>query len=354
MKTITVNASKTYEVMIGNGLLDRAGELIMDRAGGKVAAIVTDDMVDALYAKRLENALRDTGYMVVKYVLPHGERSKNAAAYVQILNFLAENRLSRKDVVIALGGGVVGDIAGFAAASYMRGICLIQVPTTLLAAVDSSVGGKTAINLEAGKNLAGAFYQPELVICDYSTLDTLSLEIFSDGCAEIVKYGMIADENLFHMLNSPVRPQVEAIIARSVEIKRDVVCADERESGARQMLNFGHTFGHAIEKCSNYTMTHGKAVAIGMAIITRAAVYKGLCDPTALTGLNKILDSLELPAQTGYGEQDLFDALLMDKKRSGTHITLVIPRRIGSCQLHKLPLTEVKEYLQVGLGTGGE
>lgn len=349
MKTITLSTTGNYEVMIGNGLLDRAGKLIKTKVGGKIAAIITDDIVDALYAKRLEKALRDTGFIVVKYVLTHGEQSKNASCFIDILNFLAVNGLSRRDVVIALGGGVVGDIAGFAAASYMRGVGLVQLPTTLLAAVDSSVGGKTAINLEAGKNLAGAFYQPDMVICDYTLLDTLPTQIFSDGCAELIKYGMILDKELFDMLKSPLKPQIETIIARTVEIKRDVVCADERESGRRRILNFGHTFGHAIEKCSDYTITHGKAVAIGMAMITRAAVKKGLCNPQALACLLKMLDRLSLPACNDYSEQALFDALLMDKKRDGAHITLVIPKNIGICQLYKVSLAEVREYLRLSL-----
>jgi len=350
MKTITINASKTYMVMIGNTLLDRAGKLIRKNLGGKIAAMITDDIVDGLYARRLETALRDAGYIVVKYVFAHGEQSKNSACFIDILNFLAQNHLSRTDVVVALGGGVVGDIAGFAAASYMRGVGFVQLPTTLLAAVDSSVGGKTAINLEAGKNLAGAFYQPDLVLCDYSTLDTLTPEVFNDGCAEVIKYGVIADEDFFETLKFPLKPQIETIISRCIEIKRDVVCADEYESGGRrQILNFGHTLGHAIEKCSDFTLPHGKAVAIGMAMITRAAVKKGLCSGETLSRLLEILTLQGLPSQTVYSEQALYDAVLMDKKSSGTHITLIVPKNIGNCQLHKAPLTQVREYLQLGL-----
>ena len=354
MKTATINASKTYDVLIGEILLERSGKLIREKVGGRVAAIITDDIVDGLYAGKLATSLTNAGYIVVKYVLPNGEFSKNATRFIEILNFLAKNHFTRKDVVVALGGGVVGDISGFAAASYMRGVRLVQIPTTLLAAVDSSVGGKTAINLEAGKNLAGTFYQPDLVICDYSTLDTLPGEIFSDGSAEVIKYGVIADQKLFEMVMTPIRPQLEKIITRCIGIKSDIVCADEEEAGRRKILNFGHTFGHAIEKCSNFTLSHGKAVAIGMMMMTRAALKKDLCDKNTLTRLQKILDIQGLPHQTDYSEQNLFDAVLMDKKSSGSGITLVIPRSIGNCELRQVPLAEVREYLRLGLEDDGE
>lgn len=353
MQTVTVNVSKTYDIIIGKDLLDSAGKITMDKVGGRVSAIITDDIVDSLYAERLTSSLLEAGYTVTKHVLPNGESSKNASNFIKLLNFLAASNLTRSDVVFALGGGVVGDIAGFAAASYLRGVRFVQVPTTLLAVVDSSVGGKTGIDLAAGKNLAGAFYQPDLVLCDYATLDTLPSELFNDGCSEVIKYGVICDGELFEMLKSPLKPQLESIINRCVKIKCDVVCADEYDTGRRQLLNFGHTFAHAIEKCSNFTVSHGRAVAAGMAMITRACVHKGICDPHCLTRLSELLCLYGLPGITEYSEAALFNAILADKKRSGTKITLVLPIRIGECILREVQLADVREYLQLSLKNGG-
>jgi len=237
MKKITVNASKTYDINIGFGIIDEA-DVILNKIGS-AAAVVTDDIVAPLYAQRLEQALSRNKTRVVRYVIPHGEASKSAEQLVSLVNFLAKEKLSRTDTVIALGGGVVGDLAGFAAAVYMRGIGFVQIPTTLLAAVDSSVGGKTAINLDAGKNLAGAFYQPDAVLCDISLLSTLTPEVFRDGCAEVIKYGVIADSKLFDSFEKPIKDQLENIIARCVEIKRDIVAEDEFEKSVRKFLNLG-------------------------------------------------------------------------------------------------------------------
>ncbi|NLA85923.1 MAG: 3-dehydroquinate synthase, partial [Clostridiales bacterium] len=278
MKKITVNASKTYDIQIGAGLLDQAGSYIADTVKGRTAAIVTDDRVDALYSGRLTASLATAGFTVIKYVIPNGEPSKNASQFIALLNYLADAKLTRADAVVALGGGVVGDLAGFAASSYMRGIGFIQIPTTLLAAVDSSVGGKTAIDLDSGKNLAGTFYQPDLVLCDHTLLDTLSEDYYRDGLAEVIKYGVIADRELFDMLKPPLKLRIEEIIARCVTIKRDIVSIDEKESGPRKLLNFGHTIGHAVETRSNYALSHGKAVAVGMAVISRASSKMGICD----------------------------------------------------------------------------
>ena len=349
MKTITVNASKTYDVLIGTGILEETGILLRKKLGGEAAAIITDDNVAALYAKPLTDSLAPGGYRVTQYVFPHGECSKNAETFISILNFLAEEKFSRTDIVIALGGGVTGDLAGFAAACYMRGIRFVQIPTTLLAAVDSSVGGKTAINLASGKNLAGSFYQPDLVLCDTKTLSTLPPDVFSDGCAEMIKHGMIADSELFHSYKTPIHTQLETAIARNVEIKSGIVCTDEFETGKRKLLNFGHTVGHAIELLSGYKTPHGHAVAAGMAIITRAAVRMGLCKEACLTDLLDMLTRYDLPVKTSYKANELARACLSDKKRDGESLTMIFPLETGNCFLKEIPVSEVEELIQLGL-----
>jgi len=349
MRTITVNASKTYDITIGTGVLSEAGSIIRKTAGGKTAAIVTDDNVAPLYAERLKSILEESNYRTATYIFRSGETSKDAGTFISVLNFLGSEKLSRTDVVVALGGGVVGDLAGFAAACYMRGIRFVQIPTTLLAAVDSSVGGKTAINLITGKNLAGAFYQPDAVLCDVSLLTTLTAEVFRDGCAEVIKYGIIADSVLFESLKTPIRTQSEAVIARCIEIKRDIVAEDEFEHGARKLLNFGHTIGHAIELLSKYRTPHGQAVAAGMAIVTRAAVRMGICGAHSLRDILHVLRLYELPENTAYKADKLTHACLSDKKRDGDSLTMIFPLEIGKCVLKKIPVSELEAVIGLGL-----
>jgi 3-dehydroquinate synthase len=291
--------------------------------------------------------LCDAGFETVKFVFPAGEKSKNVPTLLSLLNFMAGGRITRDSTVFALGGGVVGDLAGLAASLYMRGVGLVQLPTTLLAAVDSSVGGKTAVDLPAGKNLMGAFYQPDLVICDTDTLGTLPDSEFSNGCAEVIKYAFISDASILDMLDGS---RIDELISRCVAIKRDIVTADEHDRGERQLLNFGHTFGHAIEKCSGYTIPHGSAVAAGMVIMATAAVNKGLCDTISLELLKTALRSCGLPVETHYSEAELFDTIQSDKKRSSDRITLVVPRRFGLCELTEVTLDIAREFLRLGMG----
>ena len=349
MKTITVKASKPYTINIGAGILGEAGSIIKQIVGGLTAAIITDDNVSKLYAKQLVTSLARSGYHVVQYVFPNGESSKNIETFISIINFLAEEKLSRTDLVAALGGGVVGDLAGFAAACYMRGIHFVQIPTTLLAAVDSSVGGKTAVNLAAGKNMAGAFYQPDAVICDVSLLSTLQAEIFQDGCAEIIKHSIIADRALFESLKTPIQGRLEDVIARNVEIKRDVVVKDEFESNTRKLLNLGHTAGHAIELLSGYQVSHGHAIAAGMAIVTRAAVRMEICDSQSLHDILQMLQLHKLPLNTNYKADELTNACLMDKKRDSEYLTMVFPVKIGECVLKRIQVSELRTVIQLGL-----
>lgn len=349
MTTVPVNASRQYDICIGSGLLDRTGVMLREVSTCETVMLVCGDIVNGLYADRVQSSLEEAGCRVVRYVYPHGEQSKNAETYLALLNALAQAGLTRTDAIVALGGGVTGDVSGFAAATYQRGIPYIQIPTTLLAAVDSSVGGKTAIDLPAGKNLAGAFYQPSLVLCDYDTLETLPEAVFTDGCAEVIKYGVIWDADFFEQLKSPIRPQIESVIARCVEIKRDVVQQDEYDTGIRGLLNFGHTIGHAVEKCSAYTLSHGSAVAIGVALMTKASYLAGRCDAACVDSVYTMLRQYGLPTRTEFAPDEILTAMLRDKKRSGSSISLIVPARIGKCDIVKLSVEEMKAFLRPAL-----
>ena len=349
MKNVHIDASRSYDVRIGRGLLDDCGRQIAERVRCASAAVVTDDTVYALYGERVCASLEAAGVRTVCYVFPHGEKSKNLLEYAKILNFLAENRVTRADALIALGGGVTGDLGGFAAATYLRGIPFVQLPTTLLAAVDSSVGGKTAVDLPAGKNLAGAFYQPELVLCDLDTLNSLPREIFLDGCAEVIKYAVLGSRELFALLaDIPSGKGLEEVTARCVEMKRDFVQSDELDRGARQMLNLGHTFGHAVEASSRFTLSHGKSVAIGMAMILRAACSRGLCSAETRDAVIALLQRYGLPTECPYPADMLLGALSADKKIFGTRLNLVVPTDIGACRLLPVGVDELSGWLRDG------
>lgn len=349
MITVPVKASRDYDIVIGRELLKDAGAYLRKVCPCETVMLVCGDIVADLYAATVQSSLEAAGYRVCRFVYPHGEQSKTGQTYFALLNALAEHGVTRSDCIVALGGGVTGDLAGFAAATYQRGIAYVQLPTTLLAAVDSSVGGKTAIDLPAGKNLAGAFYQPHLVLCDYDTLNTLPDEVFTDGCAEVIKYGVIWDGELFETLKNPIRPQLARVIARCVGIKRDVVQRDERDIGLRGILNFGHTIGHAIEKCSDFGVSHGRAVAVGMALITKAAYLAGICPKHCVDEVYGILRQYGLPTETKFAPEALLNAMHSDKKRAGGSITLVLPEAIGKCRLEKLTLTELEELLRPAL-----
>lgn len=349
MTTVTVNASTSYDIIIGKDLLKSAGDLCAEVIKPCKACIVTDDTVAELYLGVVEASLRAAGFETLNFIFPHGEESKNTQTLVELLEFLAASELTRSDCLIALGGGVVGDLCGLAAAVYMRGIKFIQIPTTLLAAVDSSVGGKTAVDLKAGKNLAGAFHQPTRVICDYLTLDTLAPEIFADGCAEVIKYGAINDREFFEIFKKGIKENIEEVIARCVANKRDIVEEDEFDSGKRQLLNLGHTVGHAIELLSNFTVTHGSAVSMGMVIVTRAAVKGGICPAADLELLIDTLRAASLPVECDFSAQELASAALFDKKRAGGSITLVVPHSLGDSRLEKTPVGELCTFISKGL-----
>ena len=258
-------------------------------------------------------------------------------------------RLSRSDIAAALGGGVTGDLTGFAAATYRRGMDYIQLPTTLLAAVDSSVGGKTAINLRAGKNQLGCFHQPAAVICDTDTFSTLPEREVRSGSAEIIKYGVIGDEGFFESLGEePISARYEAVVERCVSMKRDFVARDEFDRGDRRYLNFGHTIGHAAERCSGYTLPHGYAVAMGMAAISRAAESFGISEKGTAERIEKMLKRYGLPTEIDFARDDMLDAMLSDKKSDGSSVALIVPERIGRCRIENAGAAELCEWLKAG------
>ena len=354
MKKVTIETSKKYELLIGSGLLEKAGTYLSEVLTPCTLCIVSDEPVYELYGKTVFDSLKDAGYDVCVFTFGAGEQSKSMDTVSRLLEFLAQKQLTRTDAIVALGGGVTGDLAGFAASCYLRGVPYVQIPTTLLAAVDSSVGGKTGVNLAHGKNLAGAFWQPSLVLCDYSLFKTLSAKTLLDGIAEVIKYGVIADEALFTLMLSNDADTLfennlfENIIEKCVTIKGAIVREDERDTGKRQLLNFGHTLGHAIEKCSNYEISHGHAVAIGMLYISRAAFRTGLSPGNCAEEIERILKQYHFSLSCGYSADELYNAALIDKKRAGRFITLVLPDRIGSCRLEKVDVSLFREFVEKG------
>lgn len=350
MQTVHIRASIPYDVLVGRGLLRQAGELIANRIPCCTMVLVSDSAVDALYGGVVTASLKEAGFDVLRFSFPAGEASKTIATLAALLEFMGERRVTRTDCIAALGGGVTGDLAGFAAAVYLRGIRYVQLPTTLLAAVDSSVGGKTAVDLAAGKNLAGAFHQPSLVLCDCDTLNTLPGDVFTDGLAECVKYGVIADSSLLAQFTSPLTTEMLAeIVLRCISIKGEIVAEDEFDCGKRRLLNFGHTAGHAIEACSAFTIPHGHAVAIGMAVMARTAQRRGLCTKVCAGEIIRTIAACGLPTHSPYSAEQLHEAALSDKKRQGCKIALIVPRAIGRCEALELPVSELLEWLQSGM-----
>ncbi len=352
MRTVSVKASQDYDVLIERGLLSKTGEIVSKVVKSKRVAIVTDDIVDALYSQVVIDSLKSNGFEVCKYVFPNGEQSKCIENLSKIYEFFCENSITRTDSIIALGGGVVGDITGYASASYLRGVDYVQIPTTLLAQVDSSVGGKTAIDIPAGKNLVGAFKQPKCVICDIDTLKTLKRETFSDGMAEVIKYGMIRQRELFDILVSHnmdnIMEVIEDVIFRCVSIKRDVVQNDEFDRGERMILNFGHTLGHAVEGYHHYeTYTHGSAVAIGMSIMTEKAIANGVGTQDMLDSLIECLKNYELPTSVPVALEDLLPYCSNDKKRESNTLNIILCEEIGKAIVKKVAISELHTFMGV-------
>ena len=346
MKTIHVNTGRKYDILLEHNILDKAGEYIRPLTKALRAVVVSDTNVAPLYAGRVESSLRDKGFETSRFVFPAGEEYKRLSTIEKMYDHFYKHDITRTDIVIALGGGVTGDMAGFAAASYLRGIDFVQIPTSLLSQVDSSVGGKTGVDLSWGKNLVGAFWQPILVLIDPETLSTLPERFFRDGMGEVIKYGCIRSSSLFDKLSeNNAKDIIDDIIAECVSIKRDVVENDERDTGERAILNFGHTLGHALEKLNGYSgLTHGEAVAAGSMLITQASEAKGLTRPGTCERLEKLLTQYSLPTDSAFPMKDIIGATRGDKKSSGKSLKLVVLKDIGECFIEEVPTVELDGF----------
>ena len=350
MKKIDVRTGRPYQVLIGKGLLKEAGRLARPLVRGSRTVVVGDDNVMPIYGEAVCAGFREAGFETYAWTFRAGEASKTPAVLLELLNHLASLRLTRSDSIVALGGGVTGDLVGLAASLYLRGIAFVQVPTSLLAMVDSSVGGKTAVNLPCGKNLMGAFQQPVLVVCDPACLDTLPESEMACGWAEIIKYAVLRADPLLPMLEADITDAaLEEIISTCVAIKRDIVSEDEFEAGSRALLNLGHTVGHAVERVTDYGVTHGRAVGIGMAVIFRGCVRAGLCDPQALPVLEPLLEKFGLPGRWPYDAEALLEAARSDKKSAGSTITLILPEAFGRCRTERTSFEKLRDLIHLGL-----
>jgi len=354
MKTLTVDLpGREYDIRIERGCLAAAGEAVRavcPRAGRLF--VVTDKNVAPLYLDRLLSALRGAGFDAAAHVLPAGERTKAAPFLAELWENMMDFGLTRTDAVVALGGGVVGDLAGFAAATILRGVDLIQIPTTLLAQVDSSVGGKVAVDLAAGKNLAGAFWQPRLVLMDPATLNTLDDRTFADGMAEVIKYGCIADGDFYSFLEQrpsrgEIMADIESVLYTCCDIKRNVVVQDEWDTGVRMLLNFGHTVGHAYERAGRYEKwTHGQAVAAGMVKAAELGTALGVTPAGTAERIGVLLGCFGLPLAIPCTKNDYAAAIGLDKKGTGADISLVLLDGIGRAAVRKMPKAELLERLE--------
>ena len=361
MNTINVKleSEQEYSVTIGTDLLPKCGEIIASVHAPCRIALVTDFTVGAIYTNTVADSLKKEGFEVFIFAFYAGEASKNMENYGKLLEFLADNEITRSDIIVALGGGVVGDLSGFAAATYMRGIPYIQIPTTTIAMVDSSVGGKTSIDLEAGKNLCGAFWQPISVICSVDTLSTLDKRYFDDGVAEIIKYGILGNDKILRILHDCIatqnntyhalKPFLEDIVEESINTKISFIKDDVYDNGRRQYLNFGHTIGHAVEHASRYAFSHGQAVAIGMCSIARAGEALGFTEEGTASQLEQLVQGVGLPTNTIIPAADLYNSALSDKKRRGREISLIIPTKVGKCEITKVSIDELKNILDLGV-----
>ena len=345
MEQIHVKVSKPYDVLIGRNLIDEIADIINPIVSGNQIAIITDDVVANLYLKKIEQQLNGAGYRVCSFSFPHGEKSKNIQTLSDILEFLAENGIRRNDMLIALGGGVVGDITGLAASLFMRGVSVIQIPTTLLSAVDSSVGGKTAIDLLHGKNLAGAFWQPSMVVCDVKIIESLPDDIFCEGMAEVIKCNVIKKLPILEWIEKrELKQHLERVIYECIALKRDIVEQDEfDDQGIRNILNVGHTFAHAIEKLSGYQISHGQAVGTGLVTEAVIAHRLGMCDENTVCEIQKAVDQYHLMVDVPWKAEEVVEAMKSDKKNRDAKIVFELPYALGQCVEKKIDKFEVCE-----------
>lgn len=349
MKKLTVNVNDKYDILIEKGLIKKAGELTKTVLSGKKLVLVSDTNVYPIYGDDVKSSLEAEGYDVYTYIFEAGEASKTTKTVIDMVEFMAQNELTREDGVVALGGGVCGDMAGFAAAIFLRGIKFVQIPTSLLAQVDSSVGGKTAVDLPQGKNLCGAFHQPSLVIIDPNVLDTLTEHYFVDGMGEVIKYGCIKSKSLFNRLeNENPKDFIDDLIFECVDIKRQVVENDEKEHGERALLNFGHTCGHAIEKLWNFeAVSHGEAVGIGMVMITRVSENIGITEKGTTDRIINVLKKNGMKIEDTHSISEIVGAMSADKKRTGSGIKFAMLNSIGDSFIKPVENEDIKKIFGV-------
>lgn len=347
MQKITVNTGKQYDILLGAGLRNGVADLVLPFCPNKKILIITDDIVDGLFADELAKALISGGFYAEKFVFKNGESSKNINTLSAILEFAALKGFKRNDLFLALGGGVPGDIAGLASSLYMRGVPVVQMPTTLLSAVDSSVGGKTAIDLKAGKNLCGTFKQPELVIIDTDIIKNLPEDIFVCGLGEVIKCSIIKELPVFDLISkNAVRDNIEKIIFDCLTLKKDIVERDEFDTkGIRNLLNVGHTVGHAIELLSDFSIMHGNAVAMGTVVEAKISHRLGLCDSVTAEVIEKAVNESGLYFEIPFSKDDIANACLIDKKNKDSRIVFLLPEKIGSCREVKLTIDELTKLL---------
>ncbi|MBI5493335.1 MAG: 3-dehydroquinate synthase [Deltaproteobacteria bacterium] len=360
-KVVVALGDRSYEITIKRGVLDEAGPLVKGLGLTGRAAVISNPLVFGLYGEQVLKSLKGAGFDAVSITVPDGEEHKNLKELSAIYDSLIAHKMERSSPIVALGGGVIGDMAGFAAATFLRGVPCIQVPTTLLSQVDSSVGGKTGVNHPLGKNLIGSFYQPKAVFIDPDVLKTLDKREVRAGLAEVVKYGVIRDKGFFEFLENSsgkltgLGPEIEEAIERSCAIKADVVGKDETETGLRSMLNFGHTFGHAIEALSGYgSFRHGEAVSIGMVMASSLSVALGLCAPSVETRVKALFNSLGLPVDPPLIPVDKWiESMKLDKKVKEGKIRFILTEDIGRVALREVREEELRAFLR-GLGAVGK
>lgn len=341
---IKIDASRSYDVIIDKNIISSCGLFFRKLFSRCKVALITDSNVDKLYSSSVVCSLESENYKVYKYVFEAGEQSKNLSVFSDIQNFLTENSFTRTDIIVALGGGVAGDIAGFCAATYMRGIRYVQIPTTLLAAIDSSVGGKTAVNTEYGKNLIGAFHQPSLVIVDTDTFDSLPQNVFADGMGEFAKYALLIGGSFAERIKNNSF-SVSDMISDCIIYKSNIVKRDEYETGERKLLNLGHTIAHAIEKIENYTVSHGKAVAIGLNEITYLCMRNGICSEESYNDIVAILKNCGVHYSFDYDMTDIISAMKSDKKRTDDGISLILIKSAGNVFIKNMTISDAEEFL---------
>ena len=353
MNTISVDlTSDSYQIHVGHHLLTQAGKLIHSCTSGSKILVVTHPDLNKLFGAELLPSLESAGYSVTTATVPTGEHAKSFESYQKLVSILAENRFTREDIVVAFGGGVIGDLAGFVAATYMRGCALIHVPTSLLAMIDSSIGGKTAIDLPFGKNLAGAFYNPRAVIVDLELLNSIPAPLLQDSCGELIKYGVLSGNELFNKISLARNPmQVidvscrQGLIQACIELKKSIVEADFKEAGSRKLLNLGHTLGHAIETLSNFELGHGSCVATGTAMMAKACSKLGLCSYEDAKSITQLMQSYGLPTSTSFEVEELYSTALHDKKSHADSIDVALIYGIGDVRIERKSFAELKQLI---------